>query len=60
MRRAALHDAQIVILNETAVRLASKAFEQFITAIEAPVAAMPFNMLERLSRKAVWDDPSKR
>lgn len=54
MRRAALHDAQIAILNETVVRLAPEAFEHFVAAIDAPVAAIPAKMLERLSRGAPW------
>ncbi len=54
MRRAALHDAQIAILNATVVRLAPEAFEQFVAAIDAPVAAIPPKMLERLSRGAPW------
>lgn len=60
MRRAALHDAQIAILNETVVRLAPEAFEQFVAAIDAPVAATPAKMLERLSRKTPWGKASKR
>lgn len=59
MRRAALHDAQIAILNETVVRLGPEAFEQFVAAIDAPVAAIPAKMLERLSRKVPWGDASK-
>ncbi|MFZ3178863.1 MAG: DUF1778 domain-containing protein [Methylocystis silviterrae] len=59
MRRAALHDAQIAILNETVVRLEPDAFKQFVAAIDAPVAAIPAKMLERLSRKAPWGDASK-
>lgn len=59
MRRAALHDAQIAILNETMVRLAPEAFEQFVAAIDAPVAAVPAKMLERLSRTAPWGEASK-
>ncbi|NUJ81308.1 DUF1778 domain-containing protein [Methylocystis sp. FS] len=59
MRRAALHDAQIAILNETVVRLAPEAFKQFVAAIDAPVAAIPTKMLQRLSRKAPWGEPSK-
>jgi uncharacterized protein (DUF1778 family) len=54
MRRAALHDAQIAILNQTVVRLAPEAYLQFVAAIDAPVAAIPAKMLERLSRKAPW------
>lgn len=59
MRRAALHDAQIAILNETVVRLAPEAFEQFVAAIDAPVAAIPAKMLERLSRKAPWGEAAQ-
>lgn len=59
MRRAALHDAQIAILNETVVRLAPEAFEHFVAAINAPVAAIPAKMLERLSRRAPWADAAK-
>jgi uncharacterized protein (DUF1778 family) len=59
MRRAALHDAQIAILNETVVRLAPEAYLQFVAAIDAPVAAIPAKMLERLSRKAPWGEAPK-
>jgi uncharacterized protein (DUF1778 family) len=59
MRRAALHEAQIAILNETVVRLAPEAFEQFVAAIDAPIAAIPAKMRDRLSRKAPWDEASK-
>lgn len=59
MRRAALHDAQIAILNETVVRLAPEAFEQFVAAIDAPVAAIPAKLRERLSRKSPWGEASK-
>jgi len=58
IRRAALHDAQIAILNQTVVRLAPDAFEQFVAAIDAPAAAIPAKMLERLSRKAPWVESS--
>jgi hypothetical protein len=54
MRRAALHEAQLAILNETLVRLAPEAFDQFLAAIDAPVTALPPKMIERLSRKAPW------
>ncbi len=59
MRRAALHDAQIAILNETIVRLAPEAFERFVAAIDAPIAAIPAKMLERLSVRAPWGETSK-
>ena len=59
MRRAALHDAQIAILNQTVVRLAPEAYLHFIAAIDAPVAPIPAKMRERLSRKAPWSEASK-
>ena len=59
VRRAALHDAQIVILNETMVRLSPEALAQFVAAIDAPVAAVPAKMAERLSRKAPWGKAAK-
>jgi uncharacterized protein (DUF1778 family) len=54
MRRAALHEAQIAILNETMLRLAPEAYLEFVAAIDAPVTAIPARMRERLSRKAPW------
>lgn len=59
MRRAALHDAQMAILNETVVLLAPEAFEQFVAAIDAPVAKISAKMRERLSRRAPWVVPSQ-
>ena len=55
VRRAALHDAQTAILNETVVRLAPEAFAQFVAAIDAPAAKIPDKIRERLSRQAPWD-----
>ncbi len=54
MRRAALHEAQLAILNETMVRLTPEAFAEFMAAIDAPVSTLPPKMIERLSRKAPW------
>lgn len=59
MRRAAMHEAQLAILNETVVRLSPSAFRQFAAAIDAPVAAIPDRMRERLSRKAPWGKAPK-
>lgn len=56
MRRAALHEAQLAILNETVVRLSPEAFEQFMAAIDAPVSAVPVKLAERLARTAPWDE----
>ena len=54
MRKAAIHDAQIAILNETVVRLEPRAFKRFAAAIDAPVAPLPAKMRQRLARKAPW------
>lgn len=54
MRRAAIHEAQLAIVNETVVRLSPAAFRQFAAAIDAPVAAMTGKMRARLSRNAPW------
>lgn len=59
MRRAAIHEAQLAILNETVVRLSPAAFRQFTAAIDAPVAAVPDKMRERLTRKAPWASKSR-
>jgi uncharacterized protein (DUF1778 family) len=55
MRRAALHDAQLAILNATVVKFSSKAFTDFLAAIEAPVAALPAKMKDRLTRPSPWE-----
>ena len=59
MRRAAIHEAQMAILNETVVRLSPAAFRQFATAVDSPVAPVPAKMRERLSRKAPWGKAPK-
>ena len=58
VRQAALHEAQLAILNETVIRLSPDAFERFTATLEAPVALLSEQMRERLSRKAPWDQPS--
>jgi uncharacterized protein (DUF1778 family) len=55
VRRAAVQNAQMAILNETIVRMSPDAFEDFVAAISAPPRPMPAKMLERLSRPAPWD-----
>jgi uncharacterized protein (DUF1778 family) len=59
MRRAALHEAHLAILNETVVRLSPEAFEQFMAAIDAPVSAVPAKLAERLARTAPWDEAAR-
>ncbi|MBN9259107.1 MAG: hypothetical protein BGO93_21290 [Mesorhizobium sp. 65-26] len=55
MRRAALHEAQAAILNETVIRLSPDAHEAFMQAISAPAAPPPPKAAERLRRSAPWD-----
>lgn len=56
VRRAAIQDAQLAVLNETVLRLSPEAFDQFMAAIDSPAAPTPRKMLERLSRKAPWGE----
>ncbi|MBW8619751.1 MAG: DUF1778 domain-containing protein [Hyphomicrobiales bacterium] len=56
MRRAALHEAKLAILNETVVRLNPDAYDHFMAAIDAPVAAVPEKLKERLARPSPWKD----
>jgi uncharacterized protein (DUF1778 family) len=58
VRCAILHEAQLAILSETAISLAREAVDHFIAVINAPVSPMPDKLADRLSRKALWDDPS--
>lgn len=55
MRRAALHEAQTAILNETVIRVSPEAYDAFIAAISARPAALPPKAAERLRRAAPWD-----
>ena len=59
MRRAAMQEAQLAILNETLVRFSPVAFRQFAAAIEAPIADVPAKMRERLARPAPWSKARK-
>ena len=54
MTRTSQLRAQLAILNDTSVRMAPSAFAKFLTAIDAPVAALPPKMMERLSRRTPW------
>lgn len=55
MRRAALHEAQAAILNETVIRLSPAAYDAFMQVISAPAAEPPLKAAERLRRSAPWD-----
>jgi uncharacterized protein (DUF1778 family) len=55
VRRAAVHEAQLAILNETVIRLSPEALDDFVEAIERPPHPMTPKMRERLARKAPWE-----
>lgn len=50
VRRAALHDAQLAMLNETVVRVSSDTYADFLAAIDGPAQPLPAKALERLVR----------
>lgn len=56
MRKAAVQEAQMAILNETILRVSATAFEQFTESLREPVAAASSKLQERLSRPAPWKD----
>jgi uncharacterized protein (DUF1778 family) len=55
VRRAALHEAQLAVLNETVVRLSPAAFDDFVAAIGKPAQPAPPKTRERLARKPPWE-----
>ena len=52
VRRAALHDAQLAMLNQTVVRISSDTYADFLAAIDGPVQSLPAKAIERLGRSA--------
>ena len=55
-RQAALHKAQLAILNETVVRFSPEGFDDFIEAIEKPAPEeLSARMRKIFSRKAPWE-----
>src|SRR3546814_17454573 len=52
VRRAALHDAQLAMLNETVVRVSSDTYADFVAAIDGPVRLLPAKALDRIGRTA--------
>lgn len=56
VRQAALHQAQLAILNETVVRFSPEGFDDFIEAIERPAPAkLSARMRKVFARKAPWE-----
>ena len=56
MRRAAVHEAQSAILNESIIRLSADAFAAFVSVIEADPSIPSTKVTERLQRKAPWEN----
>lgn len=55
MRRAALQEAQMAILNESVIRLSPDGYDEFMRVIGAPASAPTPKAVERLKRKAPWE-----
>lgn len=55
VRRAALHDAQLAMLEQSVVRVSRETYADFLAAIDGPVAPLPAKAIERLSRRASVD-----
>lgn len=56
MRKAALQEAQLAILNETVIRVSPDAFETFTESLREPLASAPAKLAERLARQAPWKE----
>jgi uncharacterized protein (DUF1778 family) len=54
VRRAAVQEAQMEILNERIIRVSPEAFEQFVRSLEEPAGEIPPKLAERLARPALW------
>ncbi|HHY48778.1 MAG TPA: DUF1778 domain-containing protein [Alphaproteobacteria bacterium] len=54
VRRAAVQEAQMAILNESVIRVSPEAFEQFVRTLEEPVKDAPAKLAERLARPSPW------
>jgi uncharacterized protein (DUF1778 family) len=54
VRRAAVHTAQLAILNETMIRFSPEGYDDFIEAIEKPPQPMSPKMIEVLRRSPPW------
>jgi uncharacterized protein (DUF1778 family) len=50
MRRAALQEAQLAVLNESLIRMSPDGFDHFVEAIEGAPAPMPDKARERIAR----------
>lgn len=55
MRRAALQEAQMAVLNESVIRLSPDGYDEFMRAIGASPSPPPPKVTERLKRKSPWE-----
>jgi len=53
VRRAALHDAQLAMLNQSVVRISRETYADFLAAIDGPVLPLPAKAIERLGRNVL-------
>ena len=54
VRRAAVQEAQMAILNETVIRISPEAFEDFLHMLEESTPDIPPKLAERLARPRLW------
>ena len=54
VRRAAVQEAQIAILNDTVIQVSPEAFDAFLRMLDQPAGEIPPKLAERLSRPAPW------
>lgn len=54
VRRAAVQEAQMSILNETVIQVSPEAFGEFLRMLDEPTPEIPLKLAERLARPAPW------
>lgn len=54
VRRAAVQEAQMAIMNEGVVRVSPEAFDRMLEVLDQPAKEPPPKLVERLARPKVW------
>ena len=54
VRRAAVQEAQMTILNETVIQVSPEAFDEFLRMLDEPTEKIPPKLAERLARPKPW------
>ena len=54
VRRAAVQEAQMSILNETVIRVSPEAFDEFLRMLDEPTPKISPKLAERLARSKPW------